>query len=157
MNLFVKPDRLYGLQVGGSVYRDKITLSSGREFPEWITSGHIVWNKETPELIAEFANIHHSELHGASVESNSQAFYVQTGYRLPLMEKLWKPYYRFEYIHIPRSDTVFQQVPNLSGSVVGLRYDISSFAALKFEYRNQRRAPGQPRINGGFIQTSFTF
>jgi hypothetical protein len=39
---------------------------------------------------------------------------------------------------------------------VGVRYDISSFAALKFEYRNLRR-PGEPRINGAFAQTSFTF
>ena len=91
---------------------------------------------------------------------NSQAFYIQLAYRLPGFDKLWKPYYRFEYIHIPRSDAVFQNVDgrqNLAGSVVGVRYDISSFAALKFEYRNQRRLPGQPRINGGFVQTSFTF
>jgi len=33
---FVKPDQLYGLQAGGSVYADKITLSSGRQFsPDW--------------------------------------------------------------------------------------------------------------------------
>jgi hypothetical protein len=51
---------------------------------------------------------------------------------------------------------VFAGTRNLAGSVAGLRYDISSFAAIKLEYRNQRR-PGLPRINGGFVQTSFTF
>ena len=65
--------------------------------------------------------------------------------------------FRSEYIHIPRADAVFQGVPSLAGSIVGLRYDISSFAAIKAEYRNQRRLPGQPRVNGGFLQTSFTF
>jgi hypothetical protein len=39
---------------------------------------------------------------------------------------------------------------------VGLRYDLSSFAALKFEYRNVGR-PGQPRVNGAFAQTAFVF
>lgn len=156
VNLFAKPDRLFGLVVGGSVYRDKITLAGSREFREWITSAHIVWLKETPELIAEVANIHHREV-GRENTFNSQAYYVQVAYRLPWLERNWKPYYRFEYIHIPRSDVVLQGVPNLAGSIVGVRYDISSFAAIKAEYRNQRRPPGQPRVNGGFVQTSFTF
>src|SRR5437016_399796 len=158
VNMFIKPDKLYGLQVGGSAYRDKIS-TGGRDFGEWISSAHVVWNRETPEVIAEFANVRHENLTTASPVSNSQAYYVQTGYRLPVFDKRFKPYYRFEYIHIPRSDFLFQSpvVPNLAGSVAGLRYDLTSFAALKFEYRNQRRDPGQPRINSGFVQTSFTF
>jgi hypothetical protein len=44
----------------------------------------------------------------------------------------------------------------LRGSTLGLRYDFSPFAALKFEYRSVSR-PGVPRFNGGFVQTSFTF
>ncbi len=156
VNLFTKPDRFFGLQVGGSVYRDKMTLASGREFREWISAGHIVWSKENPEVIAEFANVNHQEV-GRTFSFNSQAYYVQVGYRLPWGEKLWKPYYRFEYIHIPRTDAAFQGVPSLAGSVVGLRYDISEFAALKAEYRNLRRLAGQPRVNGVFLQTSFTF
>src|SRR5204862_6079742 len=112
-----------------------------------------------PEIIAEFANVQHKNLTTASSLSNSQAFYIHTAYRLPIFDKKWKPYYRFEYIHIPKSDTLFQSqaIPNLAGSNVGLRYGLTSFAALKFEYRNQRRAPDQPRINSSFVQTSFTF
>ena len=93
---------------------------------------------------------------GSGVSSNSQAFYVQTAYRLPLVAKLWKPYYRFEYMHIPRSDAIFRAVPSFSGSTVGMRYDISSFAAIKLEYRNYSRR-NLPSINGTFMQTSFTF
>ena len=50
MNIFIKPDRLFGLQAGGSVYHDKVTLTA-RPYDEWITSGHIVWTKENPEII----------------------------------------------------------------------------------------------------------
>jgi hypothetical protein len=153
--VFSRPDRLYGLQVGASVYRDLITPIGGKAFREWIESAHVVWSKGSPELIAEFANVTHQEV-GTLLQSNSQAWYVQAGYRLPWFERLWKPYYRFEYIHIPGSDQLFRLVPSLAGSTVGVRYDISSFAALKFEYRNIRR-PGEPRVNGAFAQTSFTF
>jgi hypothetical protein len=155
VNLFVKPDRLFGLQAGGSLYRDKIAVGT-RSFDEWISSGHVVWAKENPEFIAEFANVNHAETGRPSGSFNSQAFYVQLGYRLPQFEQRWKPYYRWEYIHIPSSDPVFTGVPDLAGSVVGMRYDITTFSAFKLEYRNQRR-PGLPRINGVFAQTSFTF
>jgi hypothetical protein len=138
------------------VYRDKITPPAGLNAREWIQSGHIVWQKENPEFIAEFANITHETVAGRPATFNSQAWYVQVAYRLPGIAVLWKPYYRFEYIHIPKSDPIFLGVPGLAGSVLGVRYDISSFAALKLEYRNQWR-PDQLRVNGVFAQTSFTF
>ncbi|HXI39010.1 MAG TPA: hypothetical protein VNH83_03485 [Bryobacteraceae bacterium] len=158
VNLFSRPSALYGLQFGGSVYRDLITPVgplAGTAFHEWIESAHVVWSKENPEVIAEFSNVTHQQV-GGSLTSNSQAWYVQTAYRLPSQARLWKPYYRFEYIHIPGSDKLFKALPSLAGSTVGVRYDISGFAALKFEWRNLRR-PGEPRVNGAFAQTSFTF
>jgi len=154
VNAFIKPDKLYGLQIGGSVYRDLINPLTGTPAREWIQSGHVVWQKETPEVIAEFANVTHQPVTGGA--SNSQAFYIQTGYRLPWAQKQWKPYYRFEYIHVPLADAIFKAVPSFMGSTVGLRYDITTFAAFKFEYRNYQRRD-LPSINGAFLQTSFTF
>jgi hypothetical protein len=155
-NAFIKPDSLYGLQLGGSVYRDLLNPLNGPVAREWIQSGHIVWQKETPEFIAEFANATHKPVNGAPA-SNSQAFYFQTAYRLPWLQKLWKPYYRFEFIHVPRSDAIFRTVvPSFHASTVGLRYDITTFAAFKFEYRHYVRRDG-PGIFGFFGQTSFTF
>ncbi|MBI3597713.1 MAG: hypothetical protein HY203_11250 [Nitrospirae bacterium] len=155
INLFTKPDHFFGLQVGGSLYRDRITLAP-KEFDEWIAAGHIVWQKENPELIAEYANVNHHEL-GSSSSSNSPAYYIQAAYRLPWFEALWKPYYRFEYIRIPRTEVVFKGSDfDRTSSIVGLRYDITQFAAIKAEYRNQHR-PDQPRVNGYSLQTSFTF
>lgn len=155
MSVFAKPDRIFGLQFGASLYRDKITPVGTREAREWIQSAHLVWQKENPEIIAEFANVTH-QLIGEAFRFKSQAWYLQLGYRLPGYAKLWKPYYRFEYIHIPKSDPIFASVPGLAGSVLGVRYDLSTLVALKFEYRNQRR-PGVVRVNGAYVQTSFTF
>jgi len=155
INAFVKPDHPYGLRIGGAVYHDRLNPAVGPA-REWIESANLVWEKETPELIAEFANVKHEPIFGAP-SANSQAFYIQTAYRLPFNEKAWKPYYRFEYIHVPRADPFFRNiVPSFNASTVGVRYDITTFAAFKMEYRHyERRA--LPSINGVFAQTSFTF
>ncbi len=153
--VFIKPDRLYGLQLGGSLYRDKIDAAGRPEAYEWIESAHVVWSKESPEFIAEFFNISHQQP-GSSVVTNNQAWYAQLGYRLPMADR-WKPYYRYEYIHTPLADVIFRGLNlGLSGSTLGVRYDISSFAAFKFEWRNQDR-PGLPTINLAWAQTDFTF
>ena len=127
----------------------------GFESREWIESAYVVWQKENPEVIAEFSNVSHQPV-GSTRRFNSQAWYVQAAYRLPLGTRKWKPYYRYESIEIPVADTIFRLVPGLKGSTVGVRYDLSTFAALKLEYRNQQR-PAIPTINGIFGQTSFTF
>jgi hypothetical protein len=156
VNAFIKPDILYGLQIGGSVYRDELNPATGLPAREWIQSAHVVWDKESPEFIAEFANVTHQPIEGG-MTSNSQAFYAQVAYRLPSSLRLWKPYYRFEYIHVPFSDTLFRVVvPSFDASTVGVRYDITSFAAFKLEYRHYIRRD-LPPINGAFVQTDFTF
>ncbi|MGH9859681.1 MAG: hypothetical protein ACRD5F_06620, partial [Candidatus Acidiferrales bacterium] len=129
VNVFSRPTRLYGLQIGASVYGDKISTTLAPDVRELITSAHVVWTKERPEFIAEFANIRHKEIPTGRVV-NSQAFYVQTGYRLPWQQQKWKPYYRFEYIHVPISEPVLN-FPSFVGSTLGVRYDISELAALK--------------------------
>jgi hypothetical protein len=154
-NVFARPVKLYGLQFGASVYRDKITLADGRNFREWISSAHLIWTRGDPEFLAEFANVNHRQLF-TNVSTNNPGFYVQMGYRLPWFEKTLKPYYRFEYLHTPQNEAVFTNL-DLVESIFGLRYDISSYAAFKSEYRHASRLPGTPTINGLFLQTSFTF
>jgi hypothetical protein len=156
VNLFSKPDRFYGLEVGASLYGDKATTASARNFSERIISAHVAWQKEDPEIIAEFASIRHDEVGSPSV-TWSHAYYVQAAYRLPQLNRLWKPYYRFEHIGVNADDAVFQGVPSLDGSTAGVRYDASSFAAIKGEFRAWRRGEDTPRNVGGFFQVCFTF
>jgi hypothetical protein len=160
-NVFARPARLYGLQFGGSFYRDKLTPQTGINFDEWIASANLVWNKQRPELLAEYANVHHRDLQ-TSQTFNTTNYYVQLAYRLPWQEDKWKPYYRFEYIHRPNIEPVWDftgtaTVVDLIGSLVGVRYDITNYAAFKGEYRNFRQGIGEPRVNGAFFQTAFTF
>jgi hypothetical protein len=160
-NLFARPTGLYGLTLGASVYRDKITLATGQNYREWISSAYLVWTKGSPEFISEFDNVNHRNILTNQV-SNSDAFYVQFAYRLPWLERSLKPYYRFEYAHLPLSEQVFA-IQDQGESIFGLRYDISSYAAFKTEYRYSKSQPAmlgllaQPALNGVFFQTAFTF
>ena len=155
-NLYARPTRFYGLQLGASVYRDKLTPQPGRNFEEWITGADVVWTKEKPEFLAEYANVHHRDVLTLNTW-DSQAFYVQLAYRLPWQQSKWKPYYRYEYIHKPEDDPTLVNVLDLSGSTFGVRYDITNYAAFKGEYRNSRHGVNEPRVNGAFFQTAFTF
>jgi hypothetical protein len=159
-----RPAALHRLQFGGAFYGDEITpspaLPGNPTFAELISSAHLIWTGEKPEFLSEFANVHHRDnLTGAVY--NSQAFYVQLAYRLPWQQRKWKPYYRFEYTHVPPTEPLFSvpdfAVPDLVGSTAGVRYDISDFAAFKWEYRHTKRGPTDPIVNGVFVQTSFTF
>ena len=162
--IFARPTALRDLQIGGAVYRDKITpvpaLTGSPTFGEWISSAQIAWTRETPELISEFANVHHGDILTGTVY-NSQAYYIQLAYRLPWEARKWKPYYRFEYTHVPSTEPLFSstafEVTDLVGSTAGVRFDITDFAAFKWEYRHTKHKPTDPPVNGVFVQTSFTF
>jgi len=155
-NVYARPSRFYGLQVGASVYRDKLTPQPGQNFGEWITAADVVWTKEKPEFLSEYANVHHRD-EATGNTWDSQSFYVQLAYRLPWQQSKWKPYYRYEYIHKPADDPTLVNVLDLDGSIFGVRYDITNYAAFKGEYRNSRHGVDEPRVNGAFFQTAFTF
>jgi hypothetical protein len=164
VNLYSRPTKFKNLQVGGSFYNDEISLTTtgvplpeGAASKEWIAAGHLVWTGETPEFLAEFANVHHRSIltgHGF----DSQGGYAQVAFRLPYWQKRWKPYYRYDYVQVPRGEPFFLSVDNVRGSTLGMRYDISDFAAFKAEYRNGRSASNSPvRANSVVVQTAFTF
>jgi hypothetical protein len=155
-NVFVKPDRAFGLQVGGSAYFDRISQPGRPEYNERILSAHAVWLRGDPELIAEIADVRHEAVAGTQSASNL-AYYVQAAYRLPVLDRVLKPYYRFEHIDISAADPVFAGIPRLDGSTIGIRYDVSTYAAIKTEGRIRRRTSEGALTNGLFLQICFTF
>jgi hypothetical protein len=156
LNGYSKPDALYGLEFGGALYEDVVTLENQRDFDERIVSAYAAWQKEEPELIAEFAAVRHRE-NGVDTATWSQAFYLQAAWRLPPLDRAFKPYYRFEYTDVDDADEVFAAVSNLNMSIAGVRYDLSPHAAMKTEYRTWTRGEGSVRNHGGFFQVCFTF
>lgn len=157
VRLFARPPQLTGVEFGGAVYRDTLAAAYTNGVPELITSAYVAITRESPEILAEFSNLRHADyyLDGRSNNSwNSQAFYVQLAYRLPAQPK-WKPYARFEKSLTPADEPVTGDLGN-SKTTVGMRYELTDFAALKVEY-GQRRKSGADNVNGVFAQAAFTF
>lgn len=151
--LYSRPAAVTGLEFGGAVYHDLITIAGASAYPELISSAYVALTRERPEIIAEFAHVRHHD-QAADVDYNSRAFYVQAAYRLSPRPK-WKPYARFERLTADPGEPVFGELHTTIGTL-GVRYELTDVAALKTEYRQTKRAD-QPRVNGLFAQIAFTF
>lgn len=143
-----------GWEIGGSIYRDRLSIGGGPTTGEWIYSGHVVWTHESPELLAEVVAVRHED-EQTDTDYHDQAFYVQAAYRLPGKAHALKPYVRYEKMDIAAGEPVFA-LPDQEVVTAGLRFDLIELAALKAEYRNQL-IEGIGRVNALLLQTSFTF
>ena len=151
--VYARPSALFGLEVGGSVYRDEI-VHEDQQTGERILSGYVALTRETPEIISEYARVHHRD-DVTDLAYDSDAFYAQIAYRFERQPR-WKPYYRFEKLVTPEEDPLIE---NLSAtlSTAGLRFELSEYAALKAEYRHERRRARAGSTNGVFLQAAWTF
>lgn len=147
-----------GIQFGGAYYLDRATPSETVDADERTVSAFIASQRETPEVVLEYARITH-ESRGVSVfpKSSSESAYALFAWRLPGVAEAFKPYVRFDRTRVPSADSVFAPLEmNYSGRTFGLRYDLANAVALKLEYRSERVQGSRPM--GTFaMQLSFTF
>jgi len=94
------------LRLQGQDHAPRHATPNGNNFREWISAAHIVWTKETPEFLAEFANVNHRNILTNFV-TNSQAFYAQVGYRLPWLERTLKALLSLRTYSCPADEQVF--------------------------------------------------
>jgi hypothetical protein len=154
--VFARPDVLYGLEVGISYYSDTITQETAlQEYDEWIGSAYIVYDRDAPQVIAEYFHVEHEGVSTGEV-SKSDAFYVQVAYRLPWWKALLMPYARYESTDIAENEQVFSKEFDLERYLLGVRIDVSSYVAVKAEYRHESIDSG-PFLDGIFAQIAFTF
>jgi hypothetical protein len=136
---YIRPPAVSALQLGGAVYQDRVSPEEdGPDVDETILSAYGVWQREDPELIAEYARIRHEpEMGGESTETD--AWYAQAAYRLPGRARALKPYVRYEEVNVPGDDLLFTPFElDYEGVIAGVRFDFASLAALKVEYRYER-------------------
>jgi hypothetical protein len=150
----VRPSTPFGLQLGGSVYFDRIAAVDGA-VRERIATAHIVWDRGAPELIAEYANVRHEPTFAAG-DVTHHAWYVHAGYRLPGGVSRLKPYARVESVELDDVADVAlgTLVGNYDGRLIGVRWDFETLATAKLEGRRERRAGGDWR-NSLFVQFAF--
>lgn len=138
VQLNARPQTLFGLNVGLSVYNDQVTLPASPSVEESTVAAHAAWNKESPEVIFEYIHSTHDLVTDSSASGDVDAWYAQAAYRLPGSSRDWKPYLRLERTKVDDSDPLLgAEGLDYEGGILGVRWDFSPFASLKAEYRNE--------------------
>lgn len=134
-----KPAAFRDLNVGISFYKDRFIPRASLELDEKIYSAYVAWEDETPEVVVEYTRIRQSPV---SVQSNSNSVDLlnfQFAYRLPGRLSQFKPYLRLENINVEIDNPMLMGLGNNYEAVfTGLRFDLNSAIALKFEYHREQ-------------------
>jgi hypothetical protein len=149
--LFARPDAVRGLQTGFSAYHDLLAPAGQPTINETILAAHAVLIRPKYEWLNEVLLDRHA-LVGSSTVFNTVGFYTQTSRQFGL----FRPYFRYQYINVPRKEPVFPDVGLREGPSVGLRFDASESVALKFQY-DYTALRSQPAVQGLTLQVGFTF
>jgi hypothetical protein len=131
--LFIRPEKLRGLQVGGSYYHDTvIPTSNGVDLAtvrQSVYSAYAVYNTPRWEWLNEAFLIHQGVLDSRTY--NTPAFYSQISRRLG---HNIRPYFRYTWVSASDSNPIFGDVSREDGIETGIRYNFSEWIGLKTEY-----------------------
>jgi hypothetical protein len=122
---------------------------------ESILAAHFVFARPKYEFLSEAILIRHSLL-GSNRVYNTPGFYTQLSQQFGL----FRPYFRYQYLNVARTEPIFPDVGLQHGPSAGIRFNASESVALKFQYDYtfQRPLPEmQPAYSTLTLQTGFTF
>ena len=148
--LIAHPENKPGLEYGASFYHDRLVPTGARSIDEWIFTGHLVYQNPNFEWLNEGVLIHHTPAGRRSVDT--PGFYSQ----IAKQYGLWRPYARFEYINSPLSEPFRPDIGLQYGPRLGVKYDISAYANIKFEFDHTAHNTSKP-IDEWFTSLGFTF
>jgi hypothetical protein len=153
LGLSLRPEPFDGLQLGLSVYRDRLTLQDTSKAPidETVAVAHVVYKTEVLELMSEGLLMRHDPRSTAAT-NDSRGYYAQASRRLGSV----RPYLRFDYLDIPKTNQLFGFLGRRSGPTVGVRYDFQALAALKLQTSHLTQTT-RPTMNRFDAQVSFMF
>ena len=153
LGLFMRPISIPGLQVGGSVYHDRIS-----DFPrgpsvrlgQTIANVHLVYTVHGLEFLNEGFLIRHN-YEQSSLVYNMPAFYSQVSKQFGRL----RPFFRYQYINA-NPGSLFDDIALREGPSFGARWDFNDNIAFKTQLYHTLRK-GQPDLNGLHLQLAFTF
>jgi hypothetical protein len=169
VGLFVRPDQLRGLQIGGSYYHDQIsnlevTALSHAPLPplpdspgpsarygQTIVNAYVVYVAHGIEFLNEGFLIRDALL-GSSLHFDTPAFYSQFSKQLGPV----RPFFRFQYVNASPNSFIYDDVGLRFGPSFGARYSLNDYLAFTAQLDHTARR-GQPDLNGLQLQFAFTF
>ena len=149
--IFATPDAIRGLQVGFSVYHDRLQPAHAPRIGETIFAAHAVMVRPSFEWLNEVLDIRHVP-DGSAHVFDTPGFYSQVSKRFGS----YRPYFRYQYVNGSDSEPVFPDVGLRHGPSVGLRFDASESVALKLQY-DRTLLRHLPSYNSLALQMGFTF
>jgi hypothetical protein len=150
--VFARPEAVRGLQTGFSIYRDLLAPENSPRIGETIFAAHAVYIGLRFEWLNEALVIRHAP-QGMPHVFHTPGFYTQVSKRFGV----YRPYFRYQYVNAAQNEPVFfTDVGLRHGPSVGLRYDMTEFAALKLQY-DYTRLRGDQAVHAVALQAGFTF
>ena len=153
IGLFARPDSIPGLQIGGSIYHDRISdFSKGPDvrLGQMIVNAHVVYIQHGIEFLSEGFLIRHAYEH-SSLVYETPAFYAQISKEFHRI----RPYVRYQYINADAGG-ILDDLDLRYGPSFGVRYDFTDSVALKTQL-DHTVSKGEPDINGLHMQLVFKF
>jgi hypothetical protein len=152
--LLAKPDWFSGGQFGIGAYHDSLSPNYGGRTDEWIWNAHVAYHNALWELMAEGFLLQHKQ-------SGTEAHYTPMAYaQVARKFGSYTPYVRFTYVNASQNDPIYTAILNQGGldygPSIGLRYDLSTFVALKLQYDYVVQT-GYKDANEVTFQAAFTF
>ena len=154
IGLFVRPDRFPGLQIGGSLYHDRISdfvKGPSVRLSQTIANAHVVYQGHGFESLNEGFLIRDAYEQGGSVY-NMPAFYSQLSKSFGKM----RPFVRYQYVNTNLNSVYNDDVLLRHGLSLGIRYDFSSNFAGKTQFDHTIRK-GKQDLNTMQLQLAFAF
>jgi hypothetical protein len=148
---YIQPEGSPGLRIGASYSFDRLApLAGAGRVNQNIASIHAVFTDPRWEFLNEAVWLRNRVQFGRSY--NSPLAYTQLSRKFGI----YQPYVRYQYVNVPLSDPVNTFTGRYSGPSLGLRIDVSDYAAFKLQY-NRIYQGRIPTVNGVNAQISFAF
>jgi hypothetical protein len=153
VGLFLRPDSIPGLQIGGSIYHDRISdfeKGPSVRLGQTIVNGHVVYIRHGIEFLSEGFLIRHAYEHSSTVY-DTPAFYSQISKQFHRA----RPFVRYQYINA-NAGGILDDLDLRYGPSFGVRYDFNDSIAFKTQFDHTVRK-GEPDLNGLHLQLVFKF
>jgi hypothetical protein len=149
--VYIKPDWVEGLQIGGSFYHDQLAPTGLPRVGQEVGSLYFVYITPAWEFMNEGVLLT-NHMVGTSVSYRSPMAYTQLSRKFGI----FRPYFRYQYVNDHAGDPVNILHGLYYGPSPGLRIDFSDYAAFKLQY-NRLAERFLPAANGLNTQVAFTF
>jgi hypothetical protein len=149
LGLFARPKSVRGLQTGFSVYRDRLAPAGAPTVGQTVGAGYVVYQNARYESLNEFVLM---RLSSNGRVYNTPAFYTQ----LSRQFGSYRPFFRYQYVNVPSDNPLYAGVGRRNGPALGIRYDVSDYAAFKAQYEHTSRRR-QTALDELILQFAFTF